>query len=248
MQNPAPKEAIPLYSRVATMIRHKILSGQYRPGQRLPTEDELVESYGVSRITIRGAMAILETNGLINRTRGRGTFVAEVIPETPITIHTSLNEVMLSIAVGQTKPLEIKTLPISETRIPKDIHKFFGAADSEKICRIRRLFTHKNISSVLENYMPLDIAKHITKKELAQKKSVQMILKEKIGLKVTKGEMYLQAIAADHDLSDILRCQAFEPLIQIQTFFWYESMKPFEIVNRYYRASNFKYKMDLDIS
>jgi GntR family transcriptional regulator len=248
MQTHSPTEMIPLYSRVATMIQNKIVSGQYRPGQRLPTEDGLIESYGVSRITIRGALALLETNGLIIRTRGKGTFVADVVPETPTLIHTSLNGMLLSIAGSHIKPLEIKTITISESRIPKDICKFFGAADTEKISRIRRLVTYRHISSFIENYMPLEIARHITKKELSLKKSIQMILREKIGLKVTKGEMYLQAVPAEQDISDILQCQTFEPLIQIQAYFGYESMKPFEIVNHYYLARNFKYKLGVDVS
>lgn len=242
------KDTIPLYSRVATSIQNKIFSGQYEPGERLPTEDEMVINYGVSKITIRNAMSMLEADGLIIRSRGRGTFVAESIPEARKVIHTDLKEILASITDSRIKPLDINPLPIGECRIPKDICNFFGMTNGEIIGRIQRVANRQGVTSFFESYMMPDIAGHITKKELARKKSVQGILKEKIGLRISKAEMYLQAVSAEQDISNILQCETFEPLVHIQTLFWDESGQPFEIVNHYQRARNFRYKMNLDLS
>jgi len=46
---------IPLYSRVESLLRNKILSGEYEQGEKLPTEDELVQCFGVSKVTVRSA-------------------------------------------------------------------------------------------------------------------------------------------------------------------------------------------------
>ena len=241
------KEIIPLYSRIATILQGRIVSGQYEPGERLPTEEELVRYFGVSKITIRGALAVLEADELITRTRGKGTFVADVIPESRQNIHTSLNEMVRMLSKSQTKPLEIKKIKIRESRIPKDICTFFRMSKEGEIGRIRRLVTLDKVMYFYENYMPVDIARHITKKELAEKRSIQKILKRRTGLKVTKGEMYLQAMPAERDIAELLNCQPFEPLIHVQTYFWSEPQEPFEIVNRYLRACNFKYKVDVNI-
>ena len=248
MAAPSKKEIIPLYSRVATIIQNRIASGQYEPGERLPTEEELLQYYGVSKITVRNALSLLEAEGLITRTRGRGTFVADHIPETRANIHTSLNDMVQSLAESHTKPLEIKTIKIAQSRIPKDICNFFKMSNNGEIARIRRLVTHKNLLYFYENYMQAEVARHLTKKELAEKKSIQKILRQRIGLAVTKGEMYLQAIPAERDISQLLNCQPFEPLIHVQTYFWSEPEKPFEIVNRYLRACCFKYKVDVRIT
>ena len=247
MFDSAKKEIIPLYSRVATIIQHKIASGQYDPGDRLPTEDELVGNYGVSKITIRNALSLLEADGLINRIRGKGTFVADTIPEIKQSVHTNLNQMGERMKGSLTKPLDIKIMTASESRIPKDICKFFKMTNQDKIARIRRLMTHDNVIYLYENYMLPDMAKHITKKEMADKKSIQKILHKKIGLAVSKGEMYLQAVPAEPDISQLLECQSFEPLIHVQTFFWSHPEHPFEIVNRYLRACYFKYKVDVEI-
>jgi len=69
--------SIPLYYQLENILREKIKSGEYRPGDPFPTEDQLVQSYRVSRITVRQALASLEKDRLIIRTRGKGTFVTE---------------------------------------------------------------------------------------------------------------------------------------------------------------------------
>lgn len=63
------------YKKLADDLRRDILSGKYQPGQKLPGEPKLAIQYGVSRITVRLAMKMLENESLINRRRGSGTFV-----------------------------------------------------------------------------------------------------------------------------------------------------------------------------
>ncbi len=65
-----------LYAQVENSLRQKIISGELEVGDRLPTEQELCEQFGVSRITVRRAVQNLVEEGLIYRLRGRGTFVS----------------------------------------------------------------------------------------------------------------------------------------------------------------------------
>lgn len=66
---------LPKHIQVAEALRRKILDHTYAPEQGLPSEKELGETYGVSRITIRQALGKLEEEALIQRIRGKGTFV-----------------------------------------------------------------------------------------------------------------------------------------------------------------------------
>ncbi len=241
------KEIIPLYSRVSNILYNRIVSGQYEPGEKLPTEDELAQNYGVSKITIRNALSRLEAEGLINRIRAKGTFVSQTIPETKQYIYTSLEKMDKAFKRSDTKPLDLDIIQVGNSRTPNDIRRFFGIENGDKIGRIRRMVTMKGVPYLYENYLWPDMAGHITKKELSKTKSIQEILRQKIGLVVTKGEMFLQAIPADPDLSEVLQCQSFDPLIHIQTYFWEESERPFEIVNVYFRSCYFKYKVEVDI-
>ncbi|WP_042370290.1 GntR family transcriptional regulator, partial [Streptacidiphilus neutrinimicus] len=64
-----------LYKQVAAEMRRTIAAGEWQPGQRIPTEDQLCELYDVSRPTVRQAVASLRTEGLLDAQQGRGTFV-----------------------------------------------------------------------------------------------------------------------------------------------------------------------------
>lgn len=64
-----------MYERIYGDLLAKIQSGDYQPGDRLPSEKELAEFYGVSRITAKKAMDMLAKENQINREPGRGSFV-----------------------------------------------------------------------------------------------------------------------------------------------------------------------------
>lgn len=68
--------AIPLYFQLQELLKEKIELGVWKPGQAIPPELELCETYDVSRTVVRQALAVLAQDGQITRTRGRGTFVA----------------------------------------------------------------------------------------------------------------------------------------------------------------------------
>src|SRR5690606_26146540 len=66
---------LPLYQQIYQQLLEDIRTGKYPPGSQLPTEKELAEAYGVSRITSKRALTELAEAGFIERIRGRGSFV-----------------------------------------------------------------------------------------------------------------------------------------------------------------------------
>ena len=72
-----PKSPIPLYYQLKQLFQEKIHQGELKPGDRIPTEYELIERFGISRTPVRQALMELVHEGLLVRTPGRGTFVAE---------------------------------------------------------------------------------------------------------------------------------------------------------------------------
>ena len=66
---------VPLYRQVASILRERIDKGIFRPGARIPTEFELCDEFGVSRISIRHALSELVYEELLYRRQGSGTYV-----------------------------------------------------------------------------------------------------------------------------------------------------------------------------
>lgn len=65
----------PLYAQLAALIRTKIDKGEYKPGERIPSELELVQEFNISRGTARKALEVLRDEGKILTLPGRGSFV-----------------------------------------------------------------------------------------------------------------------------------------------------------------------------
>ena len=72
----------PLYARVKEHIRGQIVTGLWTPGTRVPSENELVDSFNVSRMTANRALKELTDEGFLHRIPGVGTFVKEMAPAT----------------------------------------------------------------------------------------------------------------------------------------------------------------------
>ena len=70
-------QAVPRYQRVKDMIVRRISAGELRPGDRVPSENELVEAMQVSRMTANRALRELTKEGYVKRIAGRGTYVAD---------------------------------------------------------------------------------------------------------------------------------------------------------------------------
>ncbi len=64
-----------LYEKVVDQIKNMISSGAYHKGEMLPSEKDLIEMTGVSRITVREAMRVLKETGVIETKKGKGSFV-----------------------------------------------------------------------------------------------------------------------------------------------------------------------------
>lgn len=74
------RQGRPLYIQIADDLRSRILDGDLEAGDKLPSETELMSDYGVSRIVVREAVAVLQAEGLVTKRHGKGTFVREPQP------------------------------------------------------------------------------------------------------------------------------------------------------------------------
>ena len=86
------QDALPLYKQLVQAVSEGIRKGQYPEGSRLPSEQELSELYGVSRITVRAALKELAADGLVVRRQGKGTYVGRVKLRRDLAMATSFSD------------------------------------------------------------------------------------------------------------------------------------------------------------
>jgi GntR family transcriptional regulator len=126
---------IPLYHQVANDIRERIASDQWQPGQRIPSEAELVGAYAASRITIRQALSVLSQEGLVVRERGRGSFVRDpAIIARPSRL-TSFTAEMRAKGIRPSSQVRSFTIEAAD----EDIARHLDLATGEAVLRLERL-------------------------------------------------------------------------------------------------------------
>ena len=138
--------ATPLYKQLEEKLQEEIENGQRPAGSRLPTENELSETYHVSRVTVRKALAGLSEIGYLERKSGKGTFVAEKKFQRSITGVISFTEMckMMNATAGA------KTIKIAlEDPTEKEIEQMSLSPD-EKILTLERIRLMDNKPVLLE--------------------------------------------------------------------------------------------------
>ncbi len=136
---------IPLYKQIVRVLSDSIANGTYRPGDKLPTEAELIEQFGVSRITVRSAIKEMEDAGLVERARGKGTFVSSDTQMYAADDREKLHSCQLAGKQASTRVLAMGW----DFPSLRDA-KFLGVDDTQKVLRSRRLRLVDDKSTMLE--------------------------------------------------------------------------------------------------
>lgn len=90
----------PMYKKIETYIIDQIRSGNWKPGSRIPSENELAEQFSVSRITVKNALTALVDKGVVYRLQGKGTFVNDHSPEEIHNITSAVKEQLTVPTIG----------------------------------------------------------------------------------------------------------------------------------------------------
>jgi GntR family transcriptional regulator len=143
-----PDNPTPLYLRVQSLIREAIGAGQLAAGDALPAERELAAELGVSRVTVRKAIAGLVESGLLLQRRGSGTYIAPTRPrvEQPLSRLTSFTEDMLSRGMVPT----VRSLDKSISFPSPEEAMVFGSKLGDRVVRLKRLRLADGVPMAIE--------------------------------------------------------------------------------------------------
>ncbi|WP_301117697.1 GntR family transcriptional regulator [Pusillimonas sp. (ex Stolz et al. 2005)] len=114
---------IPAYIQVASALRRRIETGEWLPGEKISTLEELEEEFKRARVTVRQAVGLLEKEGLLTRQQGRGTFVAEHVNDKRwLTLETSWDAMIRSIKGNVPRFINVKEPPPFPRLSPEEGH------------------------------------------------------------------------------------------------------------------------------
>lgn len=135
----------PKYQRIADALKAAVESGQYRAGDRLPGENELMESYGVARMTVRQALGVLQSEGITEARKGVGVFVRDFRPlrrqgiRRLAQVQWGSGQSVWAADVGG-RDLVVDQVSVSEGGAPEAIAGVLGLEPGEPACLRSRRF------------------------------------------------------------------------------------------------------------
>jgi Transcriptional regulators len=139
----------PLWSQLYDILENKIINGEYKEGEVLPSELSLMEEYGVSRVTVRQAMDKLINAKLISRKRGKGTIVLKRENTVATSFQSSFNGVE-----EMNNANDRRVLSLEYTNPPIDVAYYFGISAKRPVLRlIRQTFVEGKPMTYYETYL-----------------------------------------------------------------------------------------------
>ncbi|MDW5440936.1 GntR family transcriptional regulator [Polaromonas sp. SM01] len=221
--------SLPLWAQFRDAIRLQILQGALPVGAKLPSEAELGEQFGISRIVVREALADLVRNGLIYKIKGRGAFVSA----------RERDEDFVSTVLGFSDEMERKGRSVrtqiltQELRAPNELEaRSLGLTDGALVVSLKRLRSvDGELRLLVETAVPADLAPGLHRTRL-EDRSLYDVLRRQYGLRLVRAERWIDAVLSDGPTSELLKLAQPTPLLRIESIAYGANGRPVE----YYRA------------
>jgi GntR family transcriptional regulator len=234
---------VPFYFQLAEALEHEISSGRWVPGTRVPSEPDLCKRYGLSRTTIRQALARLEQEGLVSREKGRGTFVRESQPRSWLIQTTEgffHDEFVRTGHAVTSKMLRLERAPLA--RWASDALAVPAGAVGVVVERLRAVDGLAALYVV--NQLPEFAADAVL--GLKQDESLYQRLSEEGGISIVGGSRSVEAVTAGPQLAHLLGVRSDDALAYIESVSWDESRRPVDTYRAWLRTD--RMRIDIQVS
>lgn len=227
----------PLYHQIYLVLREQIRSGAISANALLPGEQQMARMFNVSRITVKRALNELASDGLLNRHRGRGTFVA-ASAAVPV-VKASFDNLIESLRIMGLET-EIEVLDVAEIPADAITAKFLEVPVGTRLQRAaRRRKLQEEPFSHLVTHVPSDIADRFSVKDLAT--TSMLTLLERSGAAVFDAEQWITAVGAEPLVAAALGVSAGAPLLKVERVMRDANGRPVQLIHAHYRSDRFQY-------
>lgn len=239
--NMKPSSALPLYAAIEAEIASSIADGVLPVGEQIPTEDQLIQQFSVSRTTIRKAVENLSARGLVEIRRGTGTFVAQPKIIQEMTELTGFVEDMDSLGFVATARVIDHAIVAADEDVAKNLALHVGAS----VMRIRRVRLANGVAlSLDETYLPREIGEKIVSHNLAAE-PIFKLLEQRYGIPLIEAEYKLEATSADQEVASALMVSAGSPIFLIERTSYTADNLPIDYEKLHYRGDLIRFRTRL---
>ena len=243
-REPLPTAAAfqPLYRQIKALLTEGLATGEWRPGEPIPSEQELARRYKVSQGTVRKAVSELAGENVLIRRQGRGTFVA-----THAHVGTQLSFLRITPDAEPVRDLEPCLIDLKRQRADAAAARVLGIAVGASLVRLRRTLAINGRSVVFEEVrLPADRFRGLDVPTVAAHGCLLYSMYESaFGVKIVAGSERIKAVAADAETAQRLRVEAGAPLLQMERVAYTYGQIPVELRRAFCDTRMHHYANDL---
>lgn len=234
----------PLYIQVANELRKEILSGKYGESGCMETQAQLASRFSVSLITIRKAIELLASEGMVNILQGKGTYVRRTSFVDPLHNLTGMSNIMSS--MNMENSITVSKFELIQT--PEWLESKTRGELGDKCIFIRRVLSVDDVPySCTDMYLPGKFWGSFTKEEV-EKKTVYRIYQDKLGITLGRGKQIIRASGAIKEVAESLQIAENAPVLQIVRRAYDAEGKLIEYMFLTYEAKKYCFEVDLELS
>ncbi|GAB7526815.1 GntR family transcriptional regulator [Paraburkholderia sp. 2C] len=233
----------PLYSQIREALRAEIERKALAPGAQLPPESALMEQFGVSRITVRQALAQLQTDGLVFKVPGKGTFVSEPNATQEINHLEGFAEAMGRQGRGTTN----RVLSHTVTRCNDIVAAKLGIEPGSYVTEIRRVrYLDRRPVSLDITYLSVEIGEVLRGSEALVTRDLFSILEDDMKIRLCYADLDIAAISPDAAMREILEMHDDSPLLKIERLTHNAQNEPVDFEYLFVRTDYLHYTLRLE--
>lgn len=233
---------VPIYYQIKNTIKKWILNGEFNPGDKIPSENELAGIFKVSRLTVRQAISQLIQEGFLASRRGEGTFVTRnesLINSFSLQFTGFMDDLFYQISKSKTQSVQM-----TKVTAPKSIKEKLDLEEDAAFQIKRVRFLEGRSFAYTINYLPLEIGERINEKLLLKKPLLQ-IMEEDLGIDLVEAFQTIQASFAEQDVAEKLGIPSGSPILFVERVMYTKGHRPVELVQTSYRGDLYKYIVHL---
>lgn len=236
-----PGIPLPLFARIARDMRARILDGTYSVHQQLPSEAELTRHFGVSRVTVRQALAQLQKQGLIFKINGKGTFVAKPKASLDVTRLRGFGEAMGQLGHETfARVMSIATVPAEET-----VADQLGLRPGTPATCLQRLrYLNREPISLDVTYVGTAIGERLARADL-ESGDLIAVLENDCELALGGARVSIESQLAEPELGGQLGLSEGGPILRIERCIRDTRGAPVLYENLFYRGDAFRYSFEV---
>jgi len=241
--------SISLIYQLGAAIRDKIARGEYGLGEPIPTEEQLQKIYGVSRTTVRLALAKLVNEGYVRRQQGKGTYVNPrglVTKGKPKPLSRDMFGVKSTTQIIQTAGMKARTEVLRFAReLPsKEVAEKLGISEKDSILHFERLRYADDRPLVLEkSWIQAAQCPDLKREDL--KGSLYMVLYKKYHHEVAAAHQSLRAVLASELEARVLQLKIGDPVMLVNGVTYLGDGRAIEVEESHFRAEAIEFIIEL---